>query len=260
MFSALPIIVQCIIFCLVCVTISVALLILIRKKYNLATLKANHEVAGFTFGVIGVLYALLLAFLVIVVWEDYTDARKNCDSEANVFGNLYRDAKAFPEAYRNEVRTALINYGKLVIEEEWPIMSKGQYAYSREAWQALNKVWELYQSYNPHTEYEKIWYAESITRLNALMDYRRIRLSDSQNELHILMKIFLIAGGVITISFMYFFGVENLKAQIMMTAALSGIISFIVFLILAIDNPFQGDISIRPDSLGHIIERAKLLK
>jgi hypothetical protein len=74
------------------------------------------------------------------------------------------------------------------------------------------------------------------------------------------MKIFLIAGGVITISFMYFFGVENLKAQIMMTAALSGIISFIVFLILAIDNPFQGDISIRPDSLGHIIERAKLLK
>ena len=42
--------------------------ILIRRWVTLDRLSANNEVAGFKFAVVGVLYAVLIAFAIIVVW------------------------------------------------------------------------------------------------------------------------------------------------------------------------------------------------
>src|SRR5690242_2316060 len=47
---------------------SVGLMLLARRKWGIDRLKLNNEVAGFKFSVIGVLYAVLLAFVVIAVW------------------------------------------------------------------------------------------------------------------------------------------------------------------------------------------------
>src|SRR5690348_12116671 len=48
--------------------------ILIRRRVGLERLSNNNEVAGFKFATIGVLYAVLLAFAVVVVWEKFSDA------------------------------------------------------------------------------------------------------------------------------------------------------------------------------------------
>jgi hypothetical protein len=50
---------------------SVGLMLLARRKWGIDRLKLNNEVAGFKFSVIGVLYAALLAFVVVAVWENY---------------------------------------------------------------------------------------------------------------------------------------------------------------------------------------------
>jgi hypothetical protein len=42
-----------------------------RQRWRADRLKLNNEVAGFKFSVIGVLYVVLLAFVVIAVWENY---------------------------------------------------------------------------------------------------------------------------------------------------------------------------------------------
>jgi hypothetical protein len=43
--------------------------ILIRRWVGVETLTKNNEIAGFKFATVGVIYAVLLAFSVIVVWE-----------------------------------------------------------------------------------------------------------------------------------------------------------------------------------------------
>ena len=48
--------------------------VLLRRRFGLERLKVNNEVAGFKFATVGVLYAVLLAFAVIVVWEKYSEA------------------------------------------------------------------------------------------------------------------------------------------------------------------------------------------
>src|SRR5215472_18554260 len=63
---------------------------LVRRYVALDRLTINNEIAGFKFATVGVLYAVLLAFVVIVVWEKFSDAEANVVREAGAAENLYR--------------------------------------------------------------------------------------------------------------------------------------------------------------------------
>src|ERR1700691_3467388 len=47
---------------------------LVRRCVTLEKLTTNNEIAGFKFATVGVLYAVLLAFAIILVWEKFSDA------------------------------------------------------------------------------------------------------------------------------------------------------------------------------------------
>ena len=47
---------------------------------------------------------------------------------------------------------------------------------SPEACNAYNQLWLTYYRFRPQNEYERIWYTQSLTRLNQLGDQRRLRL------------------------------------------------------------------------------------
>ena len=76
---------------------SVGLMLACRSKLGPDRLKLNNEVAGFKFSVIGVLYAVLLAFLVIAVWENYNATNTAIRNEAKAVGNLTQLSYALPE-------------------------------------------------------------------------------------------------------------------------------------------------------------------
>jgi hypothetical protein len=70
--------------------LSMAGLILVRRWIGLDRLKTNNEVAGFKFATVGVLYAVLLAFAVLVVWEKFNRAEENVAQEAGGAATIYR--------------------------------------------------------------------------------------------------------------------------------------------------------------------------
>jgi Na+/proline symporter len=64
--------------------------IFVRRRVPSERLRINNEVAGFTFATIGVLYAVLLAFAVIIVWEKFSVAENATAQEAGAAATLYR--------------------------------------------------------------------------------------------------------------------------------------------------------------------------
>ena len=76
--------------------ISVLGLYLVRVLVPLERLKKNHEVAGFTFGVIGAFYGLLLAFVIVAAWERFDRAEAEVQGEGVALISLYRLSKASP--------------------------------------------------------------------------------------------------------------------------------------------------------------------
>jgi Protein of unknown function (DUF4239) len=239
---------------IVAVVTSVSLvgLMLVRRSVTLSTLESHHDVAGFILAVVGVVYAVLLAFVVVIVWQQFEDAKANVDSEAVAIGGLYRDAVALgPRTV--PLRVALTRYSHSVVDEEWPTMSE-HHQESAATDTDLNDVWDALRSVPAKSRAPSAFYDQASTQLHQLTELRRKRILDSGSQLPAPLWVVLIAGAIISIGFTYFFGVANFRAQALMVAALASIIGLVLFLVLSLDLPYSGDVGANPHPIEQTIQ------
>ena len=234
------------------VVLSLVGLVAVRRSIELSTLQDHHDVAGFFIGVLGVVYAVLLAFVVIVVWEDYVDASRTSDAEANQLVDLYWLAEGFDDAERDRIQAAAREYGQVVIEYEWNAMADGRPDGRAEA--SLRGLRSFYTELEPDAGREQEIYRESLRRLSELNDNRAERLHAASTGLQGLMWTVLIVGGVLTVVFTYFFGVSNIRPQALMTAGLTTMLALTLFLVWNLNHPFRGDFHVDATSFEDAIE------
>ena len=81
-----------------------------------ALLEGDHnEVTGFIIAVVGVIYAVLLGFVVIVSWENFDEAENVVGQEASALRTMYRDSAAFPPPIRDQIHADVRNYAATVV-------------------------------------------------------------------------------------------------------------------------------------------------
>jgi hypothetical protein len=212
--------------------------LLVRRLVGVDVLASHNDVAGFIYAVIGVVYAVLLGFSAIIVWEQFRRAQEGVASEANALADLYRDSRVFPLDVRNAIELNVREYVRLVVQKEWPAMAEGKS--SAETWGEYNRLWRTYQEFVPENEHQRIWYAQSLELLNTLADARRDRLVSTRSAVPAVMWGVLLVGGAITICFSFFFGNRNARAQALMTAGIALTIGVALLSILALEKPFAG--------------------
>lgn len=225
---------------------------IIRLRVHYSILQEDHEVAGYLYSMVSVVYAVLLGFITVVVWQQHRDTQNYVQQEAVRVSNLLRDAQVFPDPVRKDLREKLVEYGKAVVNDEWNTMAKRQP--SQIASRAYEQIWETVYNIQPETEREKAFYKESITRLNELGGIRRSRLSSSQSRIPSLLWVLLIGGAVISIAFTYLFGTKNKWSHVLAAGSIAGLIGFTLFLILALSCPFSGSLRISPDPLASVLQ------
>jgi len=226
-------------------------LLFVRRIVPHYKLVKHHDVAAPLLGALGAVYAVLLAFMVVTVWERFEKSESNAQMEANFIADLYRDAEAFSLSFRLNLNPLLRQYRNSIVEDEWKLMQKGQMSF--EAERLISKIWALYVAYSPVGTTETVFFNESVRKLNLVRELRRQRLMDSKSGIHPLLWFVLGIGAVATISFTYLFGAENFKAQLIMGVILSAMIALIIFTILSLDYPFSGSVCILPDAFKEMI-------
>lgn len=212
----------------------------------------NNEVADPFLSVLGTVYGILLAFVVVVVWQRFETARDIVEKEGNAAASLFHEARAFSEPGASRVSEAARSYLNVVVADEWPAMERGQR--SPQAMKVTDDLWEAMTSIEPSNDRENAILGASLQNLNELNDARRLRLLAAQGGLPPIMWVLLIGGGVITVILTFFFSSPNFRAQVIMTALFTAAIAFILFLIAAIDYPFRGDLKVTPDPLQLALE------
>jgi hypothetical protein len=236
------------------ITTAVALagLRFVRKKYSTEVLKENHEVAAIIFNAFGLLYAVVVAFVVFVTWSGYDDARKNLQMEANEIDDIFHIAKAFPDPANKIIQQGLIDYTASVYNDELKRMSQGNISIHSNG--VMAKLITVFYGMDEKSISNKALYAESLTRLNNLAQYRRLRIFAGNNAVPPVIWLVLLVGGAITVSYALFFGMKNIKAQYMITAALTVTITLILFLIYVLDHPFTGASKVSAEPLKQVME------
>lgn len=223
---------------IVVVGYAVGLMLLTRFRYGAARLKENNEVAGFKYAVVGVLYAVLLAFVVIAVWEDYSNTEDSVRDEAKAAIDLYHVALALPDK-GSGVREAVLRYTQSVYDNSWDAMALGGRSeiVARDL-QSLNEAILDLEAAKPK---DRVLFQHALNLLTLVTDNRNERLDSANGSVPAVLWFVLIVGGMITVGYPAFFASSNLGAQVLMTGSLAALLALTLFLGIAFDFPFTGD-------------------
>ena len=233
------------------VLVAVVGLLLVQRLVPPDRREEHNDVAGFIYAVLGVAYAVLLAFMLIAVWQDYKTAQINVESEANELAGVYFLASRLPEPERTNVQELARTYARVVVEEEWPMMEQGQT--SPRADSLVRQLRSKLLEFDPRTRGEQVLYERGLTQLHDAVDARRSRLLQVREGIPNLLWVVLVVGGVITVSFTYLFGLKSNVAHGLMVAALTLVICGILFTIAEFNNPFSGLVEIRPEAFREVL-------
>jgi hypothetical protein len=223
---------------------SVAFHAVVQNRVKSEDLRRQNDVAGYLFSAVGVIFAVILGFVVIVVWQKYDATVANVDAERSAVSDLYRTVGGFSEPDRSAIRSGLAAYVGSVIRDEWPQMS--QYT-NVAAPPLLEDVARRVDTFVPHNAGQADAHQAAIVQVVQLFDARRQRLIQSAPSVPIVLWVALVAGALSMLSFAYLFGVENHPAQLFMTAILAGLIAIFFIVIYEFDHPFAGSVSISDD-------------
>jgi hypothetical protein len=226
---------------------AVAGLIPVQRLVPPALRQEHNDVAGFIYSVLGVAYAVLLAFVVIVVWEEYEQARHTVETEANELAGVYFLADRFPEPDRERVQ----ELARTVVEEEWPLMERRET--SERAGMLLQELRLSLENVDASTSAGQVLYDQGLTRIHEVSDARRLRLLEVSQGLPGILWVVLFGGGVVTVCFTYLFGLKNNWAHALMVAALTLVICGILFTIGTLDYPFAGQAEIQPTAFEEVL-------
>jgi hypothetical protein len=229
--------------------------LLVRRRVALERLRINNEVAGFKFATIGVLYAVLLAFVVIIAWERFHDAEKALAAEAGSAATVYRLAEGLGAEAAVAVRSGMSAYLKSVLDEDWPAMAAGHShpATSR----ALSAVYHEVVHYRPADLHDADLQEDLLRELDRLTEARRERLVMAEGTVPGAIWFVLFLGALLVLAFTFFFGTPNVVTQSLMTGVLAALIFSAILVIIAIDRPFTGAVTVSQESIRAVLADAQ---
>ncbi len=224
--------------------------LIVRRFVALEKLTTNNEVAGFKFATVGVLYAVLLAFAIILVWEKYADADNTVEKEAGAAAALYHISSGLESNEASALKTALTAYLRSAVSNEWPAMEGG--GESKKTHTALEALYNAV-SMSAKSQGSSPIASEIFRQIDDLTQARRARLEAAEGAVPGVVWAVLLVGAVLTISFTFFFGTINLRAQMLMTALLSVLIFSALLVVVVLDRPFSGTVKVGPNAITEVI-------
>lgn len=237
------------------VLISIAGLLIFRRLDGHDDLKAQHEVTDPYSQFVGMLFAVLLGFMVADAMQRFSLARQTVEQEASSLANVFRMADGFPEPKRRKIQGMCLDYADEVVKA-WPLLAKKKT--SPTAWNSYRQLWLECTAYEPATPRETNAQAAILPCMASLGDCRRLRVDAMHNGMSPILWVVLAVGGLATIIFTYFFSCNNLYVQMVMVAIVSLVICLNIFLLACYDDPFSGDIMVQPSAFETQIKLFKI--
>jgi hypothetical protein len=222
-------------------------LVLVRRRVlpRLRVEGADSEFTGAMLQSVMVFYGLAVALIAVTVFQTYSDTSKIVTGEATALNALYRDVTSYPEPIRTDLQKLLSDYTNQVVNGAWPLIRRGKIPTA--GLEYMSRFQTVLVQFEPATEGQKILHAETLRAYNQLIQSRRMRLDAVGTGLPSVMWAVIVIGAFISLSASFFFKVEDARLHIIEVLLLAVFIGLVIFMILALDRPFRGDLGIRAD-------------
>ncbi len=220
-------------------------------RYNRTSTEiAHNDVAGAIVATAGTVVAVMLSFMVVVVWQEFDASAGNVQREASAVADLYHIAGDMPNPLQSQLQTTLDSYVAIVVKDEWPRMRHG--GASDEARLAAYDVGHELASFVPRSQRQSTLQQQSLALYQTFIDARRQRLGDNAQGIPAVLWGTMLFCVCVLIYLTYSFRITRLATHYAMTIGVTAIIMSILVLTAELDYPFRGDIAIRPTAFTGI--------
>ena len=215
-----------------------------RKHLKRHVAEGHNDVLVPMFLMAGTIYAVLLGFLVIAVWETYESAKDNVAEEAATLVSLYRETDGMQKPEGDKMRSLIREYAEAVITDEWKTQAESGQA-SNKARRAIGDMDREFTSMDPKVKVldEQINSA-FLTTVSQVVADRNRRNFQSRESLSWVMWFGAVGGGLIVVAMSVLLFMDRTWPHVLMSAAMTALIGILLFIMLVMNHPFAGDLGI----------------
>ncbi|MEO8813170.1 MAG: hypothetical protein ABI376_09705 [Caulobacteraceae bacterium] len=207
------------------------------------TRRRHHEIGGQVFLQLGVVFAVLLAFVFNEAWGEYNTAAQAIDGECGSLHGAAMIAAALPDGQGRPMTAAIETYAAVVVHEEWPAMARRRR--SGEAGADFQRMITVATKLPAAAPGQVAGQAQILSLLAQAHDSRETRLFQMTQALPAALWFVLIAIAVVLIAFVLMAGIETPGLMIFATA-FTGCTAMILVLLKLLDYPFEGSVALGP--------------
>jgi hypothetical protein len=215
----------------------------------------GNDAVGTVFGLVGGLQAVVMAFVLISLFDAVSSVRDGSHQEANALVAVYWASDSLPEASRTQIQELSRSYARTVIDQEWPSMRDGT-PVAGPGWSILDRLRAAIDATATESDWQVERKTEAASQLWAVYEARQSRLTAAGDAgVSTVVWIALIVGSLLSVSLPYLFDGPKVITHAILMASLAGTIALMVFAIYQLQNPFSGGAQVGPDAFQSVIDR-----
>ena len=226
------------------------LCVLLARRFLHERVREGHnDVLVPLFLTAGTIYAVMLGFLVVVVWEAYGDAKGNVAVEASTLTTMYRMTNGMDAQELKDMREHLRAYAEAVVGKEWDIQAKTGGA----APEARKQIAAIYREFShmPGDTGNSSINREFLQQMSVVTAARNKRTLQAGESVPWVLWLGLIGGATIVIAMSCILYMDTWWPHVVMSGVLTLLIGMLLFITVILAKPFQGALSLKPEPFEH---------
>jgi hypothetical protein len=217
--------------------ITVAAMLLVRRRAPEGSYFTNGDRASGVFGVLATGFSVLLGFIIFLAFQSYDDARIGAETEATIVAQQIQTAQFLPPDTAKELTGELVCYGRSVAGAEWDALNAGTLGDEINPWGA--EMFRTIAKVDPKTAVQQSaydrWMDQTVDRQQARNE--RVHPAAGIIPLPLWLALFLICG--VIFGYMLFFADrgEGAVTQAVLMGSVTVVITLLMLLVVFFNHP-----------------------
>lgn len=216
----------------------------------------ENAILGSVSATISVIHGVLVGMIALYLVNTISYASDAVQREANAAGNIYRDSLWLKEPQRTSIRTEIRQYLSHAITSDWGFMSRGELP-DGQGNLIIETISRQLSAYPERGLADSTILSRMLDEVSQLYSSRGLRIGASTIAVGQETWIVILIGTFLTIGINYFFGM-NFYLHMLAPTALGLMMAAILFLLITLDKPFQGQFVVGPYPLQKVLDHVAM--
>jgi len=233
-------------------------LFLFHRLVDWQSREHDTPMVGLSYALCGSVYTVLLAFVAVGTYETMEKTATITANEADALGGIAFDTAGLPQELAVRVRADVNKYLDIVTNQEWPAQRayRMEPVHYEEGWAQVRRLSLDVASFEPATQGQATVKVEMEHTINELFGARRARLLAANAHLPNAVWQMLIFGFGLLALYVYLFGPHSFRIHMAVTSLTMLSIGLVFTLVIALDYPFRGELSVSDEAYRGVREVA----